>query len=115
MVHAPLPPAARIRRSDEFRTVFSRGKRYLRSGLVVIATPGACREARLGLAVAKRRVPRAVDRNRVKRIIRESFRHSRGRLGAVDVVVLARDGTAGMSNRQLSGQLHGIWAEIAGQ
>lgn len=85
----------------------------MRPGLVLIATPGRYNRPRLGLAIAKKRLPRAVDRNRVKRVIRESFRRRQTELGATDVVVLARNGTAGMSNRRLSGQLYSAWAEIA--
>lgn len=113
MPDAGLPPDARLQQSHDFRAVFKSGRRYARPGLVVIAAPGGGRKARLGLALAKRRIPRAVDRNRIKRVIRESFRCRRAGLGAVDVVVLARDGTAGMSNRQLFGQLRSVWPRIA--
>lgn len=78
----------------------------------MIVAPGTATHARLGLAVAKRHVPRAVDRNRVKRVVRESFRQRRDKLGAADIVVLARKHTAGMSNRSLSGQLRDIWLEV---
>lgn len=47
----------------------------------------AAGSARLGLAITKRVAPRAVDRNRVRRITREVFRHAAPRLGAVDVVI----------------------------
>ncbi len=46
--------------------------------------------ARLGLAIAKRHILRAVARNRIKRQIRESFRNYQQELGSVDIVVLAR-------------------------
>jgi ribonuclease P protein component len=43
--------------------------------------------ARLGLIVPKRHVPRAVDRNRVKRLIREWFRHNQGLVSGRDLLV----------------------------
>lgn len=43
--------------------------------------------ARLGLIVGKRQLKRAVDRNRVKRVLRETFRVNRSTLPAVDIVV----------------------------
>ena len=46
--------------------------------------------ARLGIAVGKKHVRRAVDRNRIKRQVRETFRHHAAMLGGIDVVVLAR-------------------------
>lgn len=46
--------------------------------------------ARLGLIVGRRELPRAVDRNRARRMLRESFRKVRARLGGWDVVVRLR-------------------------
>lgn len=48
--------------------------------------------ARLGLVVAKKHLKRAVDRNRFKRLVRESFRSHQEQLAGLDVVVLARNG-----------------------
>lgn len=44
--------------------------------------------ARLGLAIAKRAVPSAVDRNRIRRLIRESFRYRQSKLVGLDIVVV---------------------------
>ncbi len=49
--------------------------------------PEAHVEARLGVVVAKKLLKRAVDRNRVKRVVREQFRLHRGNLPGVDMVV----------------------------
>jgi ribonuclease P protein component len=46
--------------------------------------------ARLGLAIARKQVRRAVARNRLKRIVRESFRHRSEALHGIDLVVMAR-------------------------
>lgn len=60
--------------------------RLRRGSLAAAVRPSEAAEARLGLIVAKRILKRAVDRNRAKRIIRESFRQRRC-LPPVDVVV----------------------------
>jgi ribonuclease P protein component len=52
----------------------------------VIAMQRDAGEARLGLIVGKRQLKRAIDRNRVKRIVRESFRAVRTDLPSVDIV-----------------------------
>ena len=52
--------------------------------LIAVERPSG--DARLGLIVGKRQLKRAVDRNRVKRIVRESFRTSRAHLPGVDIV-----------------------------
>ena len=70
-------------------------------------------EPRLGLAVAKKQVRLAVDRNRIKRVIRDSFRCHRQLLVGLDLVVLARKNTAGMSNDQLFSSLETHWQRLA--
>jgi len=42
---------------------------------------------RLGLIVPKRVFPRAVDRNRMKRVLRELFRAAQARLGSRDILI----------------------------
>jgi ribonuclease P protein component len=58
-------------------------------------------QPRLGLAIAKRLMPRAVDRNRTKRLVREAFRHGRHALPARDYVVFARDDLRHHSSKQI--------------
>ena len=55
---------------------------------VVNGTPGA---SRLGIALTRRLLPRAVDRNRVKRIVREAFRRHPAKAAGVDVVIALRE------------------------
>jgi ribonuclease P protein component len=56
----------------------------------VFATQGECPQARLGIVVAKRNVKSAVARNKVKRLIRESFRKQQEQLSGLDVVVVVK-------------------------
>jgi len=68
---------------------------------------------RLGLAVSRQVDKRAVARNRIKRVVRESFRQSFADSGlAVDFVVLARRESATISNRQLRRSLNSHWVRI---
>ena len=70
-------------------------------------------EARLGLAIAKKHVKLAVDRNRIKRVVRESFRHHRQLIKGLDLVVLAKAGTASITNKQLFSSLELHWKRLA--
>jgi ribonuclease P protein component len=56
----------------------------------VLATSGAAEQARLGIIVAKKNVRLAVDRNKIKRVIRETFRLQQEALVGLDVVVIVK-------------------------
>ena len=78
-------------------------------------SPNGREVARLGLAVPKRHIRRAVARNRIKRIVRESFRHHQALLCGLDIVVLARSGASGRTNRELHARLEQTWRKLAQQ
>jgi ribonuclease P protein component len=68
--------------------------------------------ARLGMAVSARAAGNAVNRNRIRRLIRESFRMHREELPAVDVLVTARAGCAKAANRDILESLAGSWRRL---
>lgn len=65
--------------------------------------------ARLGLAISKKHCKKATDRNRIKRIIRESFRHHGARLAGLDIVVLNQPATSQAPNPVLFESLERHW------
>lgn len=69
----------RVRTSDEFAAVFDFKVRKSRGALTVFLKPNGLSEHRLGLSVGKR-VGNAVARGKVKRMVREAFRHERSRI-----------------------------------
>ena len=69
--------------------------------------------ARLGMAISKRIIKKAVVRNRMKRIVRESFRHHLQQLAGLDVVVMCRDGVIGSTNASLVASLESHWQRVA--
>lgn len=81
------PRASRLTKPAEFEQVFSQNQRARTDCYVVLARPNQSGMARLGLVIGKRLLPRAVDRNRVKRCVRERFRLLRDQLPACDFVV----------------------------
>lgn len=96
----------------EYRQVFQKAKRSADDSFMVLARANGNLPARLGLAIAKKQVKHAVDRNRIKRIIRESFRHSSARLFGYDFVVLARRDTAQHNNDKLFTSLEKHWQKL---
>jgi ribonuclease P protein component len=79
----------RLTKTDEFSSVFG-FRKAIRGKLLMLhyqPRPAGSDEARLGVVVAKKLLKRAVDRNRVKRVIREQFRCRRPGLPAYDLIV----------------------------
>ena len=111
-MRAAFPREARLLAPPQFRAVFANGEKFVSRGFVVIAAPSTADRSRLGLALAKRRLKRAVDRNRVKRVVRESFRHHQHGSASVDIVILARSRTGYMTNAELFDQLSRLWSKI---
>lgn len=80
----------------------------------LISCTNGIEHARLGLAIAKRHVPLAVERNRIRRVIRESFRHYQAVLRGIDIVVLAQKELCTLSNTCLNEELTRQWQILAG-
>jgi ribonuclease P protein component len=99
----------RLIKGTEFAAVFA-ARRSLRSrSYLVMSLANELGHARLGMVVAKRQLRRAVDRNRMRRIIREIFRLYSPELPALDVVVKLQavppDGEAGAELSKLLARL----------
>lgn len=83
-------PVNRLNKPADYQALFATGKRTGDRLFSIITRQNTLAEARLGLAISKKNVPLAVRRNRLKRIIRESFRHHQAELQGLDVVVMVK-------------------------
>ncbi|MCZ6712104.1 MAG: ribonuclease P protein component [Gammaproteobacteria bacterium] len=105
-----FPHNCRLRRKVEFDQVFKNARLRVRMGpLRALVRDNAGEFPRLGMVIAKRFANRAVDRNRVKRQIRESFRAHRSTLPACDVVVQLIDAPG---NADLGELMRSIWDRV---
>ena len=68
--------------------------------------------SRLGIVVAKKKVRRAHERNRVKRLARESFRLHQQQLDQLDIVVMPKMGIEAIPNAELQQQLQFAWQKM---
>ena len=80
----------RLRHSKQFDEVFRGSKRSTDKWVTVLARRNGKDLARLGLAISKKCARKAVERNHIKRIIRESFRHNIDCLRGLDLVIVGR-------------------------
>jgi ribonuclease P protein component len=107
-----FPRELRLGSPADFQNVFENAQRSADTYLTVLARPNKRGHARLGLAIAKKSIRNAVDRNRVKRLIRESFRLRQMGFGGVDFVVMARPLAKQASNEILQSALAKHWASL---
>ena len=127
-----FPRNRRLLRPAEFARVFSRNYKVSDRYWTILARQNEEPSARLGMAIAKKRAKRAVDRNRLKRIVRENFRRHRQALdltadsadadkplltspqitGGLDLVVMNRDAAATADNGKLNQSLQALFRQL---
>lgn len=104
----------RLLNAADYRAVFSGTQvRAAHPNLLILAIRNDLGHPRLGLVVAKKHVRNATDRNRIKRIARETFRLRQHALPAVDAVVIARPGIGELDRAALAKLLDKQWRKLA--
>jgi ribonuclease P protein component len=115
-----FPPSYRLLESREFDAVF-KASDYRVSGreILVLGHNNKLGFSRLGMVVGKKSAAKSVQRSRVKRAIRESFRtlcNQNNTLGhkqaGVDIVIVTRLGVAKLNNEQLARILAKNWLSL---
>lgn len=107
-----FPRGVRLLRAVEFRTVLKTGKKTNTSLFSFYRKENNLPFARLGITITKKNVRNAASRNRVKRIIRESFRYNQTLLTGLDVVVYAHKPVSDLSKKQLRDFLDQTWLKL---
>ena len=107
-----FPPARRLRKPGEFKRVYATGRRMGNEFFTVNAQPNELTAARLGMSVAVRAMGNAVGRNRIRRMIRESFRLNQAILPPLDIVIGVRAGARGAEPLLLRASLERLWQKL---
>ena len=110
-----LPAQRRLRRKAEFDAAYANGRRFGNGFFGVIAFLNDKGWPRLGLAVAVRAAGGGVLRNRIRRIVRESFRLHQHTLPSVDLIVSARARAKDAAGPELHASLAGLWKKVTEQ
>ncbi|HXD35241.1 MAG TPA: ribonuclease P protein component [Rhodanobacter sp.] len=112
MSPAGLPREARLRRPGDFAALRASSGRAGGRCFHMRYRDNELGHARLGLAISKRVSKRAVERNRIKRLLRESFRRVRHQLPSVDLMVMAREQAANVPGPQLLAEIDVLWKKL---
>lgn len=102
--------ARRLVKKTDYDYVFEKANKIVTEQYIVLYRKNKLSYARLGLAISKKMVAKSHDRNRIKRLLREGFRHAQ--LPAFDLVFLARMGIAKQTNSKISTSLSNTWEQL---
>lgn len=107
-----FPKTARLLRPGDYGKVFDNVQvRVPHRHFLLLATPNGLGHARVGLVFSKKNLKLAVQRNRVKRLVRETFRQQQ-ELPSLDIIVLGRQGLADLENPKLHPILNELWRRL---
>jgi len=107
-----LPKEVRLRKRAQFLTLSKHGKKVYTDSFLAMVCDGTAHNNRIGITVSKK-IGNAPERNRIKRIIREYFRHNKDNIsGPKDINIIARKGLTSLANRQIFEKLDKLFGKI---
>jgi ribonuclease P protein component len=110
------PKQLRLLTSRDYNQVFNHSKFKVSGPLgVFIATPNQLDHPRLGFVIAKKKVKFAVDRNRIKRVMKDCYRLNQHKLPPVDIVFIARPGLGNKENEAINKFSKYAWHKLKDQ
>lgn len=109
-----FPRELRLLKAGQFKAVFSNSTYKVSDrDFLVLARRNELDAGRLGLVIGKKHLPKAVQRNRIKRLLRTSFRLHQDLLTGLDIVILARSNMKSLDNRELLENVQKLWTDLA--
>jgi len=101
----------RLQNASQFTRVFDQATKSSSEFFIILSRENTENQPRLGIVVAKRRAKRSVDRNIIKRIIRESFRLNKVMLPANDFIVILKRPIKIIKRSNLRLQMETLWKQ----
>jgi ribonuclease P protein component len=110
--HQRFSRCYRLTGPADYQRVFKKARRLSSPGFTILIRANECGYPRLGLIVSRKSARKAVQRNIIKRLIRESFRQQRPCLGNYDIVVMAKPTLTARTNLEIRNLLVQHWIDI---
>lgn len=113
MTEFRYPRRLRLLTGKDFQNVFNDVQlKVPDQTILILSRTNNLSQPRLGFVISKKNIRQAVKRNRVRRIIRESFRLNQHNLPAVDIVILARKGLGDLENEEIHKLVKKCWSRL---
>lgn len=107
-----FPRLSRLVHKAEFQNVFDKSSKVNQKHLLALFKNNQKTYGRLGIIVGKRVAKRAVVRNKIRRVIRESFRLNQDHLKGLDIIVIARAQCDTLNNIKLREGIEELWEKL---
>lgn len=113
MLNYAFAKTSRLLTRSEYSQVFNKNTSLVSSYFLILTRYSPLSKGRLGLVIARKRLKKAIMRNTVKRILRESFRLHQHNLCNKDIVVMVRKPLNGINKKLLRKDIDDLWQHLA--
>ena len=107
-----FPRNQRLLTKAEFKSVFDQSRKVSQKHLLVLFKASPQAKNRLGVIVGKRVAKKAVTRNTIKRIMRESFRLNQAMFSGLDLIIIARAQCDKLEKVELRRGIDKLWEKL---
>lgn len=108
-----FPPTCRLQKPWQFKQVWDTGKKLSGKYFAIVSCKNLVEQPRLGISVAKKNIRSAVNRNRLKRLTRETFRCRQQQLQGFDFVVVIYKGADKLLPAEQFQSINELWDRLA--
>ncbi len=110
-----FPRQYHLRTKSEFKSIFDKSNRISQKHLLILFKQNQKEYSRLGVIVGKRVAKKAIARNRIRRIVKESFRLNQEKLLGWDIIVIARQQCDTLNKPTLRKGIDDLWQKLQNQ
>lgn len=108
-----LGKESRLSTPEQFRQVYQNARKFRFEGISLLACKNGLNHSRIAISIAKKQVSRAVDRNRIRRVIREYFRvHQKELPTNIDLICMVYSALSELSNFEITTCLEIPWTKL---